>query len=644
LKNELPSLIRQGAGGLAPMADMLDSLPCAVYATDAEGIVTYFNRAAAAMAGREPVVGKDKWCVSWRLYDVAGNPLQLDDCPMAVALRERRPVRGVEILVERPDGSRMPVMPAPTPIFDSRGELAGAVNVLTEIADLKRAEDSLGQRRDEQTALYQFTDRLYRSASTEEIYEAALEAICAALKCDRASILLFDQEGVMRFVAWRDLSEVYRAAVDGHSPWIAGQRNPEPIFVEDVAKDPELAPLLPIAQAENVVALAFIPIVDHGATIGKFMAYYRAAHAFTGEESAAAVVLARQLGFGLERIRSDDMRRREETVRSRLASIVESSQDAIISKDLSAKIMSWNAGAERIFGYTADEAIDQSILMLIPPDRVAEESEILGRIQRGERVEHYETVRVRKDGTFVDLSLTVSPIRDATGKVIGASKIARDITDRRRADEHRKLLVNELNHRVKNTLATVQSIAMQTLRTTERSIDARVLFEARLAALSRAHDVLTNESWSGASLGEIVRRTLAPFQSPEHRLKIEGPAARLSPKQALAIAMAIHELATNAAKYGALSNRDGDVAVAWQVDASKFPACIQLTWTEKNGPPVAELKRKGFGSRMIQLHLAAELGGDATLDFATSGVVCKIATPLGWGLNDAADAFVRTAS
>ena len=642
--NEVPSSILQETSIPVRMAEILDAVPCAIYSTDAQGIVTYFNRAAATMAGREPMVGKDKWCVSWRLYDPAGAPLDLDDCPMAIALRERRPVRGVEIIVERPDGARVPVMPAPTPIFDSKGELVGAVNVLTEITGLKRAEQSLVHRIGEQAALYQFTDRLYRSSSAQDVYDAALDAICAALECERASILLFDETGVMRFVAWRKLSEAYRKAVDGHSPWMVGQQNPEPVFIEDITKDPDLAALLPIAAAENVRALAFIPIVDHGATIGKFMIYHPAPHAFSTEEAAISVAIARQLGFGLERLRSDDERKREEAIRSRLVSIVESSQDAIISKDLKATIMTWNAGAERIFGYTADEAIGQSILMLIPADRRNEETEILGRIQKGERVKHYETVRVRKDGTLVDLSLTVSPIKDASGTVVGASKIARDISDRRRADEHRTLLIDELNHRVKNTLATVQSIAMQTLRTTERSADARVLFEARLAALSRAHDVLTSESWSGADLGDIVRRTLAPFQSPDRRIGIEGPAARLSPKQALAIAMAIHELATNAAKYGALSSRAGEVAVAWKIDAAKFPASIQLTWTEKNGPRVVEPTRKGFGSRMIQLHLAAELGGDVSLDFDVSGVVCEIVTPLGWGLSDAGDAFVRGAS
>lgn len=484
----------------------------------------------------------------------------------------------------------------------------------------------------DQSVLYEFTDRLYRSTSLNEVFEAALEAICRGLKCERASILLFDAGGVMRFVAWRGLSETYRKAVDGHSPWRPGQINPEPIFVADIQQDPELAALLPIAAAESIRALAFIPIVEGNATIGKFMTYYARPHDFSAEEAALGLTIARQLGFALERHRFEELRVREKAVQSKLAAIVESSQDAIISKDLSGRILSWNSGAVRMFGYSPDETIGNSILMLIPADRQVEEIDILDRIRKGEPVEHYETVRRRKDGTLIDLSLTISPVKNAAGEVIGASKIARDITERRRADSHRTLLINELNHRVKNTLATVQSLAMQTLRTTEKSSDARELFEARLAALSRAHDVLTNESWSGADLADIGRRTLDPFQSQGSRIALSGPPVRLSPKQALAIAMALHELATNAAKYGALSNGEGRVDVTWSIDAATLPADIHLTWSERNGPPVKAPTRTGFGSRMIQQHLGAELGGKVRLDFAESGVVCHIVTPLGWGM------------
>ncbi len=144
----------------------------------------------------------------------------------------------------------------------------------------------------DQSVLYEFTDRLYRSNSLNEVFEAALEAICRGLKCERASILLFDAAGVMRFVAWRGLSETYRKAVDGHSPWRQGQINPEPIFVGDVQLDPELAALLPIAAAENIRSLAFIPIVEGNATIGKFMTYYTRPHDFSSEESALGLTIA----------------------------------------------------------------------------------------------------------------------------------------------------------------------------------------------------------------------------------------------------------------------------------------------------------------------------------------------------------------
>src|SRR5208282_1707675 len=157
-------------------------------------------------------------------------------------------------------------------------------------------------------------------------------------------------------------------------------------------------------------------------------------------------------------------RKRADEYANRLASIVEFSDDAIISKDLKGVINSWNAGAQRLFGYTAEEAIGKPITVLIPPERRDEEPGILDRIRRGERIDHYETVRMRKDGSLVDISLTVSPLKNADGKIIGASKIARDISERKREEGRRKLLINELNHRVKNTLASVQSISAETFR------------------------------------------------------------------------------------------------------------------------------------------------------------------------------------
>jgi PAS domain S-box-containing protein len=310
-----------------------------------------------------------------------------------------------------------------------------------------------------------------------------------------------------------------------------------------------------------------------------------------------------------------------------LGSIVENSNDAIISKDLGGIINTWNKGAERLFGYAPDEIIGRSVLTLIPTELQHEEPGIIERIGRGERIEHFETERVRKNGERVFISLTVSPVKDASGVIVGASKIARDITERKRADEQRQLLINELNHRVKNTLATVQSLVMQTLRNTERSADARSLIDARLTALARAHDLLTAENWEGAYLREVVERALMAFTAGA-RVEVGGPVVRLTPKQALALSIALHELATNAAKYGALSNEAGRVALKWELRGEMGNQVLHLNWRESGGPSVSPPTRVGFGSRLIERNLAYELGGEARIDYLPEGVEANISTPV----------------
>lgn len=465
--------------------------------------------------------------------------------------------------------------------------------------------------------LYAFTDRLFRAESAPEAFDAALTAIVDGLHCDRAAILLFDDSGVMRFAASRGLSDAYRAAVDGHSPWLRGERDAQPVLTPDVETSEHGANLIALLKREGIGALAFIPLEADGGVIGKFMAYFDRPQSFNDGEIELALTIARQLGFSIEHMRAQQ-------AQQRLISIVENSDDAIVSKDLGGVINSWNKAAERMFGYAPNEIIGRSILTLIPPELQHEEPDIIRRISRGERIEHFETVRLRKNGERFHISITVSPVRDGDGRISGASKIARDITERKRAEEQRTLLINELNHRVKNTLATVQSLAMQTLRNTERSEDARVLFESRLAALSSAHDLLTAENWEGASLAEVVDRALAPFRVEGDRLRTHGPYVRLTPQQALALSIALHELATNAAKYGALSGERGRVDIAW----SSSEDTMRLTWIESEGPPVAPPSRVGFGSRLIQRSLAAELGGSAIIEYRREGVYAEINAPI----------------
>jgi PAS domain S-box-containing protein len=225
--------------------------------------------------------------------------------------------------------------------------------------------------------------------------------------------------------------------------------------------------------------------------------------------------------------------------------------------------------------------------------------------------------------------VAVTPISGHDGSVDKLLSVSRDITETRQLEEHQRLLINELNHRVKNTLATVQSIASQTLRNAVTLDEAQASFEARLFALSRAHDVLTRENWEGASLRAIVTEAVAPYgNAREDRLHLRGPEVRLSPRMALALAMALQELSTNAVKYGALSNETGEIRVAWGLDATQIPPCLHLRWEESGGPPVQAPKRRGFGTRLIERSLAMDLEGDVRIEFAPGGVVCTVNAPL----------------
>lgn len=232
-----------------------------------------------------------------------------------------------------------------------------------------------------------------------------------------------------------------------------------------------------------------------------------------------------------------------------------------------------------------------------------------------------------KEGEYRWFLSRALPIRDEHDRIQHWFGTNTDITERLRAERQRTILINELNHRVKNTLATVQAIAAQTLRNANVDSSVRETLESRLVALSNAHNLLTEERWETAEIHDVMARTLEPHAGPE-RLRLHGPSVRLSPKAALAIAMGMHELATNAVKYGALSNGTGQVAVTWGVDGPK-PGTLHLQWKERGGPTVKPSSRKGFGSRLIERSLQHDLNGKAKIDYQPEGIVCTITSKLG---------------
>jgi PAS domain S-box-containing protein len=312
---------------------------------------------------------------------------------------------------------------------------------------------------------------------------------------------------------------------------------------------------------------------------------------------------------------------RESDERYRL--ILEGASDyAIMATDLDQKVTIWNAGAQQILGWKATELIGRAFPAIWTDADLASAADDRERrlcLESGRAEE--ERWHLRKDGAPFWSHTLMMPLRKDDGTLIGFLKILRDRTEQRAADEKQNLLINELNHRVKNTLATVQSIAAQTLRSAPSAEQGLAALEERLLALSKAHDVLTRESWEGAELSEIVALAVSPYVGADiGRILADGPSVRLAPRMALAIAMALQELATNAAKYGALSAPPGRLSILWTQEAD----LVRIRWEEKDGPLVAPPLRRGFGSRLIERSLSAELGGTAAIDFAPSGVICTI--------------------
>ncbi len=454
------SLYSGSQRGAVAVEHVLEALPEPIYMTDANGRITFYNSAAAAMWGVHPEIGKSEFCGSWKLYWPDGRPLPHDECPMAVALKEKRANRGLEAVAERPDGTRVPFLAFPTPLFDDAGNLTGAVNMLVDLTD--------------------------------------------------------------RFIA---------------------------------------------DEAEQ-----------------------------------------------------------------RYAAIFASSDDAILAKDLDGTIISWNRGAERLFGYTAAEAIGKQVAMLIPQERHDEEPAILGRIRRGERIDHYETIRRRKDGSLIEISLSVSPIRDREGRVIGAAKIARDITERKRAEQQQNLLIREMNHRVKNLFTVASSVVSLSARSAETTTELATVVRDRLNALARAH-ALTIPNFSEASgsaeyattLHELIRTILAPYDAVSNghkpRAHVTGADVVISGSVVTSFALLLHEFATNAAKYGALSVPEGVVDISCQEDGTQFV----LTWTERGGPTVDQkTDGDGFGTLLGKATVESQFGGQIVRRWHPEGLSIRL--------------------
>jgi PAS domain S-box-containing protein len=318
----------------------------------------------------------------------------------------------------------------------------------------------------------------------------------------------------------------------------------------------------------------------------------------------------------------------ESEARLRLA--IDAGHMAVWEVEMATDTLTVSPELKRLLGLSPDANLSTEDIRAryVPGDRERLRSTLAEALARGDRHVETELRVVWPDGSihWLLLRAEMQDVKDGIpARTLG---VALDITEMKKAEEHQQLLINELNHRVKNTLATVQSIASQSLRNAETAGEAREAVEGRLFALSRAHDVLTRENWDGAYLREVVQEAIAPFQGHGHsRFDCRGQDLRLPPRIALAIAMALQELGTNAVKYGALFNSTGRIAIGWSIMEQGGGTRLELIWKETGGPPVVEPSRRGFGTRLIERSLAQELHGDVAITFAPAGVVCTIRAP-----------------
>jgi PAS domain S-box-containing protein len=309
---------------------------------------------------------------------------------------------------------------------------------------------------------------------------------------------------------------------------------------------------------------------------------------------------------------------------ARLEAVLESVNDAFYAMDTDWRVVVFNRAAEEYFGVSRAAVIGRNLWKMFPQGiGTSFEARCRAAMDEGGSTTLESPSRLRPDRI---VESKIVPMRGG-----GVAVTLTDITERKRADARQRMLVNELNHRVKNCLATVQAIAAQSLRGPDVSPQARERFMARLIALARANDVLVAEAWQGASLGAVAAEMASPHGAAE-RFTIAGPEVRLAPQTATAMALGLHELATNAAKYGALSSPRGRVSLTWSVEGEGAARRFRLIWRESGGPEVGPPGPPGFGSRLIERGLASELKADVRLDYAPAGVVFSLSAPLSEGL------------
>lgn len=436
-----------------------------------------------------------------------------------------------------------------------------------------------------------------RAKREAEALMAALVAFSrdAIISCTRDGIIQTWNDGAQRLLGWT-ASDVLGRSV---------------LFCVAESDKPRVSEILARA-AEGQHAQAEVHILDRDGRSLDTSLGIASLHDKKGDVVALSII-----------VRDLRRRRRSEANDAMLASVVQQSRDSIFSVTREGLISTWNPASEQLYGYTQEEAIGRHLSMIVPESRREESQKMFAMVTRGEMV-LFETLRQRRDGTLVDVSISGAPLRDGQGTIVGISSIHRDITSQRQHEKQMRLVMRELAHRSKNLLAIIISMAAQTARTASSVSDFTARFTQRLQGIAHSHDLLIQQNWRGAPIRELVRSHLEPFlEGDRNRINLVGPDVIVDPKAAQNLGLALHELATNASKYGALSVPLGHVSISWTKAEGRF----RIEWQEKAGPSVRPPNQRGFGQAVLERLACQALEGHAELDFASDGVRWSMEIP-----------------
>jgi PAS domain S-box-containing protein len=704
------------------MRELLGALPAAIYVTDAAGRITYCNEGAINLWGARPKLGEDRWSDFSRFYHVDGTPMALEDCPTEIALTQGRAVRGREAILERLDGTRIPVAPYPTPLRDGTGAIVGIVNMTVDISERKKAELELAER----STQLDLASKAARVGSFSVDFSTGVVKLtpgCATIYGLPEGTVEMSREDARRYVHPADMAQLVSErdqviltqqrefiaqfriirANDGEVRWIEARsllfydRVGKPVHLIGVSIDFTERKLAEQTLAERNLQLA---LAGRASFVGSY-AYdtdtemlqvsegYAAVHGF----AKGTTKIARSQWLAgvhpedvewLQRRRSQAFRRRQVeysvdyriplpgrgmrwiearsfisydrdghpqrvvgviidvterrqtekalTDRNRQLELANNiAQVGSYSYDYATRTVWLGPGSPSIYGLpeSSVEMRAEEWRKCVYPEDLAQLVAEFRQAVANRQCELVSVFRILRNGEVRWLETRNRFFYDKAGRATQAIGASIDVTERRRAEDHKGALVAELDHRVKNALATVSAVVSHTRRESTSVANFVADLEGRIRSMATTHELLSARRWQGVLLAEIVRCELAPYAA-SNNTEIAGPEVVLEPEVGQAMAMVLHELATNAAKYGALSTKEGRVSIRWDRRLNGHPHHLVLEWQEIGGPPVVATGKPSYGTSTIRDLIPYEFGGTVDLVLAPKGVRCRLELPADW--------------